>query len=133
MEKNKVELYGKTVFGVRVSDYGLKHGYLDYWALARIVGPHVLNNSIFTATPYSEWTQLNGDEDYEEIYQYYVITEAGYEFLERFTDEIVFYNAKLDIRLWAITHYGTAWDYVLTDVELSRMDGETDVELVPAE
>ena len=118
MEKNKVELYGNTVFGVRVSDYGLKHGYLDYWALARIVGPHVLNNSIFASTPFEDWTQLNGDEDYEEIYQYYVITEAGYEFLERFTDEIVFYNAKLDICLWAITHYGTAWDYVLTDVEL---------------
>ena len=38
--------------------------------------------------------------------------------LEELTDEIVYYNSALDLYLWGITHFGTSWDYVLTDVEL---------------
>ena len=34
------------------------------------------------------------------------------------TDEIVFYNEDLDLYIWAIDHWGTGWDYVLTDVKL---------------
>jgi hypothetical protein len=30
----------------------------------------------------------------------------------------VFYNEKLDIYVWGITHFGTAWDYVLTDIKI---------------
>ena len=28
------------------------------------------------------------------------------------------YNEQLDMYLWGITHFGTSWDYVLTDVKL---------------
>ena len=27
-------------------------------------------------------------------------------------------NEKLDIYIWAVTHFGTSWDYVLTDIKL---------------
>ena len=33
MEKNRVRLYGNKAYGVKVSDYGLENGYLDYRAL----------------------------------------------------------------------------------------------------
>lgn len=35
-------------------------------------------------------------------------------------DEYVIYNEKLDIYVWAITHFGTSWDYVLTDIKLVK-------------
>lgn len=27
---------------------------------------------------------------------------------------------RMDIYLWGITHFGTSWDYVLTDIELEK-------------
>lgn len=35
MEKKGFKLYGSKVYGVEVSDYGLKYGYLDYQALSQ--------------------------------------------------------------------------------------------------
>ena len=56
------------------------------------------------------------------IFQDYIISEYGFKFLSDFTDEIVFYNEKSDLYIWEITHFGTAWDYVLTDIKLQEMD-----------
>ena len=36
----------------------------------------------------------------------------------RETNEIVFYSEDLDMYLWGVTHYGTSWDYVLTDIKI---------------
>lgn len=52
------------------------------------------------------------------MFQYYIITESGYRFLNDYTDEIVYYHDELDMYVWGITHFGTGWDYVLTDLEL---------------
>lgn len=52
----------------------------------------------------------------EEIYQYYIVSDHGARILEEI-NEIVFYNEELDMYVWGVTHYGTAWDYVLTDVK----------------
>ena len=114
-----MKLYGDKVYGEKVSDYGLEHGYLDYDTLSRIIGDCILNNTIFEATM-SEWEVFAGDYFDGDIYQYYIISEYGYEFLEEHTDEIVFYNEKLDIYLWGVTHFGTSWDYVLTDIKLVK-------------
>lgn len=53
---------------------------------------------------------------YEEIYQYFIISTAGAEILKDYTNEIVFYNEVLDMYVWGVTHWGTAWSYVLTDI-----------------
>ena len=118
-----MKLYGEMVYGEKVSDYGLENGYLDYYTLSKIVGDMVLNNEIFMYEGYENWELENGleeDEDgnYLEVYQYYIITDAGARFLSDYTDELVFYNEKLDMYLWGITHFGTSWDYVLTDIKL---------------
>lgn len=122
MEKNEVQLYGNKVYGFTVSDYGLENGYLDYLTLSKIVGDCILNNNLIEETRFIGWELVNGDDygeyEYEEIYQYYIISESGYEILSRLTDEIVYYNDALDVYLWGITHFGTSWDYVLTDVKL---------------
>ena len=122
MEK-QLRMYDGKVFGETVSQYGIENGYLDYRALAHIVGDCVLNNNIYEYAGYENWELACGDEEgaegeYLDIYQYYIITYSGYKFLERYTDEIVYYNEELDMYLWGITHFGTSWDYVLTDISL---------------
>mgnify|MGYP003300455302 CR=1 FL=1 len=121
--EKQIKLYDGKAYGVKVSDYGLENGYLDYYTLSKIVGDAVLNNSIFMHAGYESWELANGLEeneygDYIDIYQYYVISESGARFLEEYTDEIVYYNQQLDMYLWGIAHFGTSWDYVLTDIKL---------------
>lgn len=126
MEKNTVKLFGNKVFGVEVSEYGLENGYLDYRTLAKIVGDCILNNNIFMYAGYENWELESGMEeneygDYYEVYQYYIITDYGAKFLGDYTDEIVYYHEELDMYLWGITHFGTSWDYVLTNIKLEEM------------
>lgn len=111
-----MKLYGDKVFGEKVSEYGLENGYLDYLTLSKIVGDCILNNTIRTETM-EDWEIVTGEFD-EMIFQDYIISEYGYKILEEYTDEIVFYNEKLDIYVWGITHWGTSWDYVLTGIKL---------------
>ncbi len=58
------------------------------------------------------------EEEPIDIYQWYIISDSGAQLLMRETDEIVFYDKELDIYVWADTHFGTGWDYVLTDIDL---------------
>ena len=59
------------------------------------------------------------DAHYEEIFQYFIISDNGAEILKDYTNEIVFYNEALDMYVWGVTHWGTSWDYVLTDIKLN--------------
>ena len=54
-------------------------------------------------------------EEFPEIYQYYIVSDNAVEILEE-AHQIVFYNDDLDMYVWGVTHYGTSWDYVLTDI-----------------
>lgn len=126
-----MKMYDNKIYGVEVSEYGLEKGYLDYLTLSKIVGDCVLNNYIYEHSGYENWELYNGleeDEDgnYYEIYQYYIISESGARFLRDYTDEIVFYNEELDLYLWGIAHFGTAWSYVLTNVRLIGEDDPND-------
>lgn len=116
-------MYNGKIFGVKVSEYGLENGYLDYETLSKIVEDMVLNNNIFEYAGYENWELESGlkeDEDgnYYEVYQYYIISDYGARILKEYTDELVYYHEGLDMYLWGITHFGTAWDYVLTDIKL---------------
>ena len=138
-----MEMYGGKVYGVEVSHYGREHGYLDYYTLSKILGDAILNNSLFNIKDCGEWELVSGhdyycidsegnycDEDsddlaeliYYDIYQTYIISETGYQFLNRYTDEIVYYNEEMDVYLWGITHFGTSWDYVLTDIKVKERE-----------
>ena len=116
-------MYDGKAFGQKVSKYGLENGYLDYHALANIVGHRILNNSIIPYTGFDEWDVVNGseenDEGYYEVYQYYIISETGAVLLSELTNELIYYHPDTDMYVWGITHFGTGWDYVLTDVKLT--------------
>lgn len=51
-----------------------------------------------------------------ECYQYYIVSDNGAEILKEI-NEIVYYNEELDMYVWGVTHWGTSWDYVLTDIK----------------
>ena len=51
-------------------------------------------------------------EEQDEIYQYFIIDEAGAERFARYTNELVIYNEELDIYILCVKHWGTSWDYV---------------------
>lgn len=116
----EMTLYGNRVYGEEVSKHGLKNGRLDYHTLAKILGDVIHNDIIREETPY-DWEIVNGEYD-EDIFQEYIISEYGYKFLAEYTDEIVFYNDTLDLYIWGVTHIGTSWDYVLTDIKLVKED-----------
>ena len=52
---------------------------------------------------------------YPEIYQYFIVDNNGAEILEE-CNEIVYYCETLDLHIWGVTHWGTSWDYVLTNI-----------------
>lgn len=119
----QIKLYNGKAYGHEVSPYGLEHEYLDYYTLSKIVGNRILNNDIIRVTGYENWEIVSGaemDEDgeYKDIYQYYIISDNGYQFLSEYTDEVIYYNIDLDMYVWGITHLGTSWDYVLTDIKI---------------
>lgn len=53
-----------------------------------------------------------------EIFQYFIISDQGADILKDYTNEIVFYNSNLDMYVWGVTHWGTSWDYVMTDIKI---------------
>ena len=145
MKKNTMVTYdGKTLYGKEISGYGLDNGYVDYKTLSEIMGNCILNNEIIKyevdnwevvngseikyydskADDYIEESEIENWDDIEEkyidIFQYYIIDNWGVEILSNYTDEIIFYNEKLDVYLWGITHWGTSWDYVLTDIKIEN-------------
>lgn len=114
--------------GHEVSSYGQEHGWVDYKTLAEAVGDMVLANDLIVKTDgvIGYWEienapELEDDEDcYPEIFQWYIITERGAELLCEYTDEFVYCNDELDLYLWGVTHFGTSWDYVLTNIKIEE-------------
>lgn len=58
---------------------------------------------------------------YEEVFQWFIIDDNGARICKE-ANEVVYYNATLDLYLWGVTHYGTSWDYVLTNIKCNVND-----------
>lgn len=124
--KKQLKLAGKYFCGNEISDYGKEHGFLDYDTFSRAFD-HVLNNSIVELGQGigCGWELVNGlDFDYEEekiieepeVFQWYIVSDSGAQIIQDYTNEILYYHDELDIYLWGVTHWGTGWDYVLTEI-----------------
>ena len=114
-------------YGNKISDYGLTNGYVDYATLAKSFDC-ILNNDIIQKTAdVGYWEEYNGSEyneeydEYIDVYQYYIISEQGAKILSECTEEIVWYNEELDMYVWGVTHFGTSWSYVLTDIVIASV------------
>ena len=107
----------------------MEHGYVDYATLAKAFDA-VLNNDIMSLTyDIGSWEQVSGaidntDEELEheqdndpEVFQWFIVDDWGARMLQEI-NEIVYYNETLNMYLWGVIHYGTSWDYVLTNVKI---------------
>jgi len=108
-----------------IKERELESGYITYRTLADRVGNMILCNNM--ANRYGITMEIeNGcdydeeTEEYAEIFQWYIISGYGAEYLMEVTDELVFYDSELDVYVWGITHWGTSWDYVFTDVKATE-------------
>ena len=96
------------------------------------------------------YTELNGqyiepefvvgcdyNEEYEEnidVYQYFIVDFNSYtyehilkKYAEQLSNEIIlYYIEELDLYILGVTHFGTGWDYVLTDIEPTDNINESD-------
>lgn len=76
----------------------------------------ILENEINEINEQIEELENEQDDD-PEVFQWFIVDDWGARLL-RDINEIVYYNEALDMYLWGVTHYGTSWDYVLTNIKI---------------
>jgi hypothetical protein len=98
------EMEGKTV-------------YCNYSQIFYPDSQMILCNELPNAFP-KMWEYIENGSDYDEendeyteIYQYYIIDPGTAERLKEHTDEIIFYIEKLDLYVLGVTHWGTSWTH----------------------
>ena len=90
------------------------------------VSDMVMANDIISITQADghEWELYNGedyieeDDYYIDIYQYFIIDSYDAERLAENTNEIIYYCKDLDLYVLGITHWGTSWSIVPTDLKI---------------
>ena len=65
----------------------------------------------------------NEQDNPQEVYQWFIISDNGAEILKDLTDELVYYLPSLDVYVWGVCHWGTSWDYVSTDIRIKLDEG----------
>ena len=66
-----------------------------------------------------EADELENEQEPPDIFQYFIVSDAGAELIQEYTNDPLFYCSDADMYVWGITHYGTSWSHVLTDVKLN--------------
>lgn len=128
MEKTTVHR-SKYFYGNKISDYGLECGYLDYSTLAKSFDAVLVNDitKLFYSTVNGDYIEpeiINGydyddeNDTYIDIYQYYIVSSQGAEIIQEYTNDPLYYIDTFDIYIWGVTHFGTMWGGVLTDVKI---------------
>lgn len=123
MNENK-----KFFYGMEVSEEGIARGYVDYRTFAHALGSHVLCNDIIRIFnelnwnfSYEEYNDGYDEEEdvYPEVYQYYLIPccESNTRLLDEAHEHYI-YVEDYDLLIWCIHHWGTSWDYVMTDIKI---------------
>ena len=102
--------------------YELEHGKASYRTIVeRFIGDMVLCNKIIEvdSSVYDNMTFNFYDEEndyYIDIYQWYLcdINEEDKKELEEY-GLLFSYSDELELDVLCVDHYGTSWDYILTD------------------
>lgn len=100
---------------------------VSYLELASRVGDCVMFNNAFQVLEDLECEngeeyhlndegEIDENSDPLEIYQTYCITSSGADYLKRKTNELVYYSEKANMYFWCITHFGTSWSIVFTNI-----------------
>lgn len=72
------------------------------------------------------------NDEYIDVYQYFIVDFSNwtYDFMKKYQEQlgsefILYYIDELDMYILGVTHFGTGWDYVLTDIEPSFSTEDT--------
>ena len=108
-----------------LNDYEKEHKRLSYSNLLKCcnINTFILCNDILKYFPMYEKSELISGSDYDEetdeyveFFQYYIINSNFDADLVKLFNIPIYYIEDLDIYVLAVSHYGTSWSYVLTDV-----------------
>ena len=70
-------------------------------------------------------SELEREQDEQpEIYQYFIVSDQGARYIKDYTNDPLYYLPVLNCYIWGVTHWGTSWDYVLTDCKLVLEEDE---------
>ena len=117
-------------YGNKISEYGIASRRLDYHTLAKAFDAVLVNDitKLFYSTVNGEYVEPEQENGYidnieeieakRDIYQYYIISDNGARIIKEYTNDPVYYLPVLDCYVWGVTHFGTMWSGVLTDVVL---------------
>lgn len=121
-----------------LNEYEKENGKVSYKTLVkRYFNDMVLCNNItllFHSTTNGKYIEpeLEIGTDYDEendcyidIYQYFIVDQSNWQYEElkelmkqnNSNDIILYYIDYLDMYILGVPHFGTGWDYVLTDIE----------------
>lgn len=135
MKKKEIEikLINNCFLGVPVPIESIKEGYIDYETLSKTFNCVLCNSitdidegivyEIVNGSIYYDYDEEDSDS-YEhkekEFYQFFIIDERGKDILQKYTDEIILYSNVLKAYFWGITHFGTNWDDIYTDIKIKK-------------
>lgn len=139
----------KYFYGIELSEEEIKRNRISYGTLAKCFDAVLCNNitevdeclfdNVVSGSlssyydengnelTYEEYEEKldNGEEAeevYNDVFQWFIVSDNAKYLLEE-ANELVLYSEKLDCYIWAVTHYGTSWDYVFTDIKIeSELD-----------
>ena len=95
----------------------LRTGRVSYARIIERYAPDIILCNNIAQIDNSIWENVENPTD-EEIYQYYLCNLSEHE-KEKLLSYgiIVSYSDMLDLDVIMVDHWGTSWDYVMTDVE----------------
>lgn len=114
-----------------LNNYELENKRLSYYNLFYNDESLILCNNIINDIDDMELvngTDYDEEEDiYHDVYQYYIIDDNTANRLIDNTNEIIYYHNRLDIYVLGVDHFGTNWQYVLTDFKLELVEDTEDL------
>ena len=125
----------KYFYGQEITEEEINNGYINYRTLANTFNCVLCNDitKLFYGTINGEHNEpelMNGsdydkeNDNYYDIFQYFIIDDKGYKILSHCTDEIIYYIPVLDIYVWGVCHFGAPWNGVNTDIRIKLMEDQ---------
>lgn len=108
----------------RLNEYELENNRASYMS---VIGLYISDLVLMNTLPMLDMSVWDNMENFDfedeglEIFQWFVCHIGEYERkrLLECKDIVLSYSNMLECDVLCVTHYGTSWDYVLTDVELT--------------
>lgn len=88
----------------------------EYSSTQRVYDDEIAELDRIRRDMYGKIEDLQNEQAGGEVFQWYIVGSEALNLLSE-NNEIVMYNERLDLYLWGVTHCGTSWTDVLTDID----------------